>query len=272
MKTLIALLALGFVAVTAGPSAPQRIVGGSVTTIDNYPSLVALLRTQDWSQWSQACGGSIINSRHILSAAHCLHGYAVGAWRVRVGSTWANSGGVVHAVDRHIIHYHYNNRTLDNDIAILRLASNIAFNQNARAGHYAGANYHVADNQAVWAAGWGHTQFRGNPSEQLRHVEVRTINLDVCRDRYRRAFPPRIVTDNMLCSGILDVGGRDACQGDSGGPVYHNNVIAGVTSWGIRCADRRFPGVNVRVQRYTAWIRNNSLYRSTITRLIKSNK
>ncbi|XP_037301859.1 trypsin, alkaline C-like [Manduca sexta] len=251
MKTLIALLALGFVAVTAGPSAPQRIVGGSVTTIDNYPSLVALLRTQDWSQWSQACGGSIINSRHILSAAHCLHGYAVGAWRVRVGSTWANSGGVVHAVDRHIIHYHYNNRTLDNDIAILRLASNIAFNQNARAGHYAGA---ITMSQTTRRYGLLDGVIHSS-EETLRATATRRSTdhqPDVCRDRYRRAFPPRIVTDNMLCSGILDVGGRDACQGDSGGPVYHNNVIAGVTSWGIRCADRRFPGVNVRVQRYTA--------------------
>ncbi|KAG6458173.1 trypsin, alkaline B-like [Manduca sexta] len=258
MKTLIAFLALGFVAVMAGPSVPQRIVGGSVTTINNYPTIVALLRTRDWSQWFQSCGGSIINSRHILTAAHCPHGHAVGIWRVRVGSTWANSGGVVHNVDRHTIHPQYNDRNLDNDIAILRLASTIAFNQNARAGDFAGPNYHVADNQVLWVAGWGLTQYRGNPSEQLRHVEVRSINLEVCRDRYRRAFPPRTVTDNMLCSGILDVGGRDACQGDSGGPVYHNGVIAGITSWGERCADRRFPGVNVRVQRYPVWIRNNS--------------
>ncbi|KAG6458171.1 trypsin, alkaline B-like [Manduca sexta] len=258
MRTLIALLALGFVAVSAGPTVPQRIVGGSVTTINNYPSIVALLRTWDWSQWWQSCGGSIINNRHILTAAHCPHGDAVGMWRVRVGSTFANSGGVVHNVNHHAIHHNYNRWSLDNDIAILRLASNIGFNQNAQPGSFAGGNYHVADNQAVWAAGWGHTQFQGSPSEQLRHVEVRTINLEVCRDRYRRAFPPRTVTDNMLCSGILDVGGRDACQGDSGGPLYHNRVIAGITSWGERCADPRFPGVNVRVQRYPDWIRNNS--------------
>lgn len=58
----------------------------------------------------------------------------------------------------------------------------------------------------------------------------------------------------MLCSGWLDVGGRDQCQGDSGGPLIHNNVVVGVCSWGHSCAQPRYPGVNTRVSRYTAWI------------------
>ena len=45
-------------------------------------------------------------------------------------------------------------------------------------------------------------------------------------------------------------GGKDACQGDSGGPLVRRTTEGGkrvdyhvgVTSWGIGCADSRFPG------------------------------
>ncbi|XP_047999851.1 trypsin, alkaline C-like [Leguminivora glycinivorella] len=62
----------------------------------------------------------------------------------------------------------------------------------------------------------------------------------------------------MLCSGWLDVGGRDQCQGDSGGPLIHNGVVIGVCSWGEQCALPRYPGVNARVSRYTSWIQSNA--------------
>lgn len=62
----------------------------------------------------------------------------------------------------------------------------------------------------------------------------------------------------MLCSGWLDVGGRDQCQGDSGGPLIHNNVIVGICSWGNQCALPRYPGVNTRVSRVSAWIVANA--------------
>lgn len=98
-------------------------------------------------------------------------------------------------------------------------------------------------------------QWQGSPSVQLRHVQVWVVNQAVCRSRYTGRGN---ITDNMLCSGYLDVGGRDACQGDSGGPVIHNGVIVGVTSWGHQCAHARFPGVNARVSSFTSWIQSNS--------------
>ncbi|GBP49563.1 Trypsin CFT-1 [Eumeta japonica] len=91
-----------------------------------------------------------------------------------------------------------------------------------------------------------------NNIEQLRHVQIWTINQNTCRSRY--AERGWAITDNMLCSGWLDVGGRDQCSQDSGGPLLHNNVVVGVCSFGIECAHPRFPGVNARVSRYTAWI------------------
>ncbi|XP_022821650.1 trypsin CFT-1-like isoform X4 [Spodoptera litura] len=253
---VLALLALCLAAVSAVPSKSQRIVGGSLANISQYPSIASLLYSWNLSQYWQACGGTILNQRTILTAAHCTHGDAANRWRIRLGSSWANSGGNVYNCASNIVHGSYNSRTLDNDIAILRSSANFIMSNNVRAASVAGANYWPADNQAVWAAGWGDT-FEGSNagSEQLRHVQLVIINQNTCRNNY--ASRGVAITDNMLCSGWPS-GGRDQCQGDSGGPLYHNNVVVGVCSFGIGCAQAAFPGVNARVSRYASWISSNA--------------
>ncbi|XP_041974873.1 trypsin CFT-1-like isoform X2 [Aricia agestis] len=256
MRAVFLLLALGLAAVAAAPKNPQRIVGGSVTNIENYPGTASLLFSWWGATYTQACGGAILNNRAILSAAHCFDGDAASNWRIRIGSTNANSGGVVHNTNQIIMHPSYNRWNFDNDIAILRSSTVFTFNNQARAISIAGANYNLADNQVVWAVGWGATSVGGWGSEQLRHVQIWTVNQNTCRTRY--AELGYTLTDNMLCSGWLDVGGRDQCQGDSGGPLYHNGIVVGVCSWGEQCALARYPGVNARVSRYTAWIQSNA--------------
>lgn len=91
-------------------------------------------------------------------------------------------------------------------------------------------------------------------SEVLLETEIFTINNDLCAARYMTHDPPLTVTKNMICAGILDVGGKDACQGDSGGPLYFQDIIVGVVSWGHRCANDTFPGVSAAVSPYTDWI------------------
>lgn len=91
----------------------------------------------------------------------------------------------------------------------------------------------------------------------LRDVTIYTINNDWCRTRYSE-LPNSLVTENMICAGILEVGGKDACQGDSGGPLYFNsagnNIIVGIVSWGYQCANGSFPGLSTTVASYTNWI------------------
>ena len=63
-------------------------------------------------------------------------------------------------------------------------------------------------------------------------------------------------------------GGKDTCQGDSGGPLYYSDtinsaskfVVAGITSYGYRCAVKDYPGIYTRVSYYIDWINNQTNY------------
>ena len=54
------------------------------------------------------------------------------------------------------------------------------------------------------------------------------------------------ITNNMLCAWA---NGTDGCQGDSGGPLVvkgntpEEELLVGVVSWGLGCAEEEFPGV-----------------------------
>ncbi|XP_022814892.1 trypsin CFT-1-like [Spodoptera litura] len=262
MRVLVLLALLG--SALAAPNNPSRIVGGSATTIQNYPYMSNMQFLWWGFFWSQTCGGSLLTPYSVLSAAHCFYGDQASQWRVVLGSTWASSGGRPHQVSQLVLHPQYDRATLEHDVAIVRLNNPAVYSSTVQPVSIAGANYNLADGTAVTHIGWGAIWSDGPSSQQLMHVDVNIINQKLCADRYAylktqpnfENWPD--ITDNMLCAGILDVGGKDACQGDSGGPLAHNNVIVGVISWGYECADPFYPGVNARVSRYASWISANA--------------
>ncbi|CAG9796391.1 unnamed protein product [Diatraea saccharalis] len=255
MHVLIALVVI--LAVAAGESKNlQRIVGGTVASIGDYPEIVALLFSYGNTGHTQTCGGVILNNRSILTAAHCTIDHAPARWQTRAGSADATTGGTVYLSSYIINHGLYDRVTFDNDISIIRTATGINFGAHIQPGSFAGTGYILEDNQVVWAAGWGATTQYGPLSADLQHVQVWTVNQAICAARY--AEIGRTVTTNMLCSGWLDFGGRDQCQGDNGGPLYHNRVVVGVSSWRWGCAQPRFPSVNTRVSNYISWLQDNA--------------
>ncbi|XP_050347163.1 trypsin, alkaline A-like [Nymphalis io] len=264
MRVLIVLALFG--AALAVPKHVNRIVGGSTTSIEEYPFMANMMFGYMGLHHSQACGGSLITRTAILSAAHCYFGDTPIQWLVRLGSTNSFFGGTVHEVSRIILHDNYVHRFLTNDVAVVRLRVAAEISSTIDLARIAGLNYNLPDDTRVYATGWGRVMVGGPSSQQLQHVDFNVINHDLCTRRYAflktqpdfQNWPD--VTPEMLCAGILDVGGKDTCQGDSGGPVIHNkDIIVGVTSWGYRCADPFYPGVSARVSSYSTWIYNNSL-------------
>jgi trypsin len=53
----------------------DKIIGGTVVAPNSLPFQVSLQRLSGTTgQYSQSCGGSILDDRTILNAAHCVRG------------------------------------------------------------------------------------------------------------------------------------------------------------------------------------------------------
>ncbi|KAI5645002.1 trypsin domain-containing protein [Phthorimaea operculella] len=251
-----------FYYITAAAQQNGRITGGELTTIDQYPFAAAMLVDFSGIGFRQSCGGSILNEKNILSAAHCFSPAGVNdnpsIWRVRVGSTFSTSGGIVHSVQNIVNHPEYNVLPFNADVSVIHLSTRITFNALAQQVAIAGPSYIPADNDPIMAVGWGQTTFQGVASEQLKRVQVWVVNQEVCREAYSE-----LLTDTMLCAGANALG-QGVCQQDSGGPQVHtdpqgNFVLVGITAFGDPCGQTTNPAVTARVSSYSEWILANAL-------------
>ncbi|XP_050671910.1 trypsin, alkaline C-like [Leptidea sinapis] len=252
-----------------------RIIGGTPTTIERYPYTVQVLSSRQLT-----CGGSLLTRRHVLSAGHCFVNsnnqvISASVYSVRVGSTYINTGGAIYNVEGIKIHEQYNVPLRNNDVALLLLASYVSLSSSVAVASIPVQGSVVPDNATVTAVGWGRTSTEiEGASLYLNEVNLRKVNLYTCTERYdwlqSLTGDPYIVTNEMMCTGLLDVGNKDACQGDSGGPQIYSGVVVGVTSWGYGCAQPLFPGVSARVSQYTNWI-NNTIHSSSVWQIRDTN-
>nr|ADM35106.1 serine protease 4 [Mamestra configurata] len=251
------LLALALFAGLACSTPSSRILGGTQTSIAQYPSVVQVEAAgASTGIWSQTCGGNILTVRYILSAAHCFHGifYEPKNRRIRAGTSIRSYGGQVVYLDVEINHPTYGANDMDGDISLVRLRGSLEYGIYVQQGSIITQDFHMPEGIPVDLVGWGATQLGGLPSNELREATVFIVKREICAERYRNLFIPRAVTKNMICASLLDVGGKDACHGDFGGPLFYGQILVGILSWGEGCANKTLPGVSTAVSSYTQWV------------------
>merc|ERR1719479_509351 len=230
----------------------DRIVGGEAAP-SMIPWQVAML-----SGSFQFCGGTVLDSCTILTAAHC--GINTGH-SIRAGSLTKTSGGQVRGISQVISNtdFPYNSQTTNNDWVIAKLDSPLIMGGDVQAACLPSSTLYLSAESTearCFTSGWGTLSSGGSATNDLQYVRVPAITNGQCNSAYGGS-----ITDTMLCAGYPNVGGKDACQGDSGGPFVCNDngnaVIAGVVSWGIGCALPNYPGVYARVTPVLSWIQSN---------------
>lgn len=107
-------------------------------------------------------------------------------------------------------------------------------------------------NEPLTVAGFGDTQFGGEPSDELLEGKVPYVSNKTCSRVYDEIAP------GMMCAGT-ESGWTDACPGDSGGPLTKGNgpedaILIGIISWGDGCGMPLKYGVYTRVASETEWI------------------
>jgi len=229
------------------PVPDGRIVGGDETSIEQYPWQISMTNFG-----SHRCGGSILGTQKIITAAHCTRDTMIPYVGIRAGSTFRTSGGILIEVRRIIEHENYNVPIyFDNDVALLFLATPLVFGPGIQPVTLPEQGYVVPHGTDSRVSGWGALSQGGPSPDVLQVVTVPIVNNEICGASYVALNP---ITDGMICAGDIDAGGRDACQGDSGGPLVVGTVLHGLVSWGYGCAVPGFPGVNTRVAHYRTWI------------------
>ncbi|KAG5671026.1 hypothetical protein PVAND_001244 [Polypedilum vanderplanki] len=236
----------------------SRIVGGNTAMINSYPWMARLSYFNRFY-----CGGSLINDRYVLTAAHCVKGFMWFMIKVTFGehdrcddSIRPETRFVLRAISQK---FSYSN--FDNDMALLRLNDRVPITDHIRPICLPSNKAETYVGKSGVATGWGTVREDGKPSCVLREVDVPVISNQDCIAKTN--YTAKMITDNMMCAGYPGVGQKDSCQGDSGGPLIVERSdkryeIMGIVSWGNGCARPSFPGVYTRVTRYLDWIHENA--------------
>ncbi|XP_055910857.1 uncharacterized protein LOC129945223 [Eupeodes corollae] len=247
----------------------RKIVGGAASKAGAWP-WIALIGYEDngLSTSPFKCGGALITSRHVLTAAHCIK---TDLTFVRLGEHDLSRDDEVNHIDIPVVktlrHPQYDKNDGHNDIALLYLDRNVKFSDKItpicipfepqfRSKNLIGLNPFVA--------GWGKTQEGGTSAKILQELQVPVYENSVCKDLYKKqnTYLSEKQFDNaIICAGDLG-GGKDTCQGDSGGPLmfpeFYQRVfrfhLIGIVSYGIGCARPMVPGVYSRVANFIEWI------------------
>jgi len=260
----------------AGPSG-NRIIGPQQTPKNEFPWLVKIESRSIDGFSKSSCGGTLLNTRVVLSAAHCTFYYNQNNQRIGeipnymmtiyLGEhdTTIADGEQQVGISHYIVHPYYNDDNTDNDFAMIYLAREIQFTDTINQACLPQDNTAYYDNTAVVAAGWGAEEIGGMGTIRPKHVDLTTMSNQVCNSKItgQPLFGwPWVITDNMLCATGIRKG---ICQGDSGGPLMvkgDERTVIGVSSWvpkNTGCNENgNSPSVFAKVTSQLYWIKENA--------------
>jgi len=267
----------------------QRIVGGESAKEGQFPwqAMLALLPPKGRSDLGPArfcCGAVLINTRTVLTAAHCIkersERYEVWLGRLTSDLGKQECGQQRLRVTKAVKHPQFNPSTLKYDIAVLGMLTE--FGQGAQFSEWVVPACLPAPRQAAWlyytaqsprpgcprqevqdrscsrqglVSGWGLQDEAGTSvSPDLQHVTVPMVEDSQCDKMYSALTK---LKEFQFCAGTT-AGGKDACAGDSGGPLVVEQegrfYLAGLVSFGRGCGRAAYPGVYTRLTSFLPWI------------------
>ncbi|XP_053669190.1 CLIP domain-containing serine protease B4-like [Anopheles marshallii] len=253
----------------------DRVFGGHDTKINEFPWTALIQFQKPGGSFGFHCGGSLINERYVVTAAHCIksiprswkvHRVRLGEWDLSMANDcqddFCSNAPIDLDVEKIVVHSNYDpyNGSFENDIALLRLTRPVDYSETVRPICLPlSASLHNLNHvgQPSYTVGWGKTE-TDTENEVKLMVELNITNLQECARIYQEQGVTLKTT--QMCAG--GVRGKDSCSGDSGGPLMRQIAgawyLIGVVSFGPnKCGTAGIPGVYTNVAEYVDWIQDN---------------
>ncbi|XP_048112985.1 ovochymase-2 isoform X1 [Alosa alosa] len=194
------------------------------------------------------CLGAIIQPDWILTAAHCVHGLdeEIPALTVETGDPDSQS----RRVRKVLVHPQYNSFSLDSDVALLHLDSDIALTNHTQLvclpTHPQEGSFTLDCKVSLENRRVGTLRNNASQSVEVEHA--------ACEHYY-----PGRLTDTMLCAEHKELNRYGSCMGHAGAPLVcrtnnSNFFVQGVASWREGCGKFPRPAVYSSVLPVMDWI------------------
>nr|XP_019539612.2 serine protease SP24D-like [Aedes albopictus] len=244
MRALILVsVALATTIVTLSMAMPpdEKIVGGQFAEPHQFPYQIAL-----FFQGRFHCGGSIIDRKWVLTAAHCVLNMNVPLpaedMTVYAGSASLEEGGQVFKIAKAFAHENYGDSK--NDIALLLLDGQFKFDDTVnKIDLFSGELKH---GDTVVISGYGREGTELPASKHLKYNSMSVQDDEVCQFLMAQTGPGLICLNNEPDNG--------ACMGDSGGPAVFQNKLVGVANFVLNECGTIYPDGYAKVAFYRDWI------------------
>ncbi|CAH3026001.1 unnamed protein product, partial [Porites evermanni] len=245
------------------PIQQSRVIGGQDAKPGAWPWQIQLQRSGRF-----ICGGSLISSTWVVTAAHCVAGSSnPSSYKVVVGDHNRNANEGTEqtiGVRKVMSHPDYNKPRLSSDIALLQLSSPAKLSERVNPVCLPSHDSDVPTGSTCYITGWGKIKHPGGSHPILQQAMMPPIDNAKCKQRIQASGISIAFTSQMLCAGVENTI-LSGCHGDSGGPYVCLNAdgktytLHGAVSWGSgRCDAKQLFTVFARVTQFRAWIKTHT--------------